>query len=55
MDVTKCYDHFTTYTNIKLLGCIPKTNKMSHINHISIERFLKTDEGGVLVVQQKQI
>ena len=36
VDGTYC-DHFTIYTNIESLCCIPETNVMLYANHISIK------------------
>ena len=43
MDVnqTYCGDHFTIYTNIKSLCCIPETNIMLYVNYTSILKSYK--------------
>lgn len=42
-----CYldlcDHFEIYTNIKLLGCIPKINIMFYVNYTSINKKVKKE------------
>ena len=38
MDVNLYHgDHFTIYTYIESLGCIPKTNTVLYVNYISIK------------------
>ena len=37
-----CGDHFTIYTNIQLLRCIPETNIMLYFNYISILKIINT-------------
>ena len=39
MDVneTYCEDHFTAYTSIESLCCIPETNRMLYVNYTSVK------------------
>ena len=48
MDVneTYCGGHFTVSTNAGSLHCKPETNKMLHVNSISIERKRPTERKG---------
>ena len=49
---TYCSCHFATYTYIKLLGCIPKTNTMLYFNSL-LMKLVKKEKGGTNCVLPK--
>ena len=36
--LTRHCDHFTTYTNVESLCCIPETNIKLYVNYITIKK-----------------